>query len=194
MLTHTKVGRNSITMIPLSILVITITITVAYTQVMVQAESSGLYLTYTDPTFGYLIEYPSDWTISHIDSTTYISTPDRTATLFISINSSIDQNMTTEELVNKFVEAAYNSPYAKDLSLIDRNANDYYLAGHPAARVEFMAKQFNPITGETQQRMVSLASIINGKGYSIAASAPDSKFSDFAAQFGHMLYSFSVNG
>jgi hypothetical protein len=76
----------------------------------------------------------------------------------------------------------------------DRNANDYYSAGHPAARIEFTAKQFNPITGETQQRMVSLASIINGKGYSIAASAPDSKFSDFAAQFGHMLYSFSVNG
>jgi hypothetical protein len=123
-----------------------------------------------------------------------VSTPDRTATLFISVNSSIDQNMTTEELVNKFVEAAYNSPYAKNFSLIDRNANDYYLAGHPAARVEFTAKQFNPITGETQQRMVGLASIINGKAYSIAASAPDSKFSDFAAQFGHMLFSFRVNG
>jgi hypothetical protein len=102
-----------------------------------------------------------------------MSTPDRTVTVFISENYSIDQNMTTEELGNKIVEANSNSPYTKGLKLIDRNANDYYLAGHSAARVEFTAKQSNSITGETQQRVVGMASIINGTIYQFVISGPD---------------------
>jgi hypothetical protein len=78
--------------------------------------------------------------------------------------------------------------------LIDRNTNKYSLAGHPAVRVEFTGKQFNPVTGETQQRVIVLASIIDGKGYEIVVSAPDSKFSNYATLFGRMISSFRVNG
>ena len=180
----------------LLVLGIAITIIVPYRQVIGQADSLGIYLPYEDSTFGYSIEYPFGWRISHIESepsTTFISNPDRNEFVFISVNSSIDQNMTTEELGNKIVEVNSHSPYSKDFSLVDRNANDYYLAGHPAVRIEFTTKQFNPITGETQQRLVALGSIIDGKIYLIVISSPDTKFSDYTAQFGHMLYSFKVN-
>jgi hypothetical protein len=176
-----------------SVLLILITVTNPTGQLIGQTDFSNTFLTYRDPTFGYSIEYPSDWTISHIRNTTFISTPDRNEAVFISVNSSIDKNMTTKELGNKLVEVNSNSSYAKNFSLIDRNTNDYGLAGYPAARVEFTAKQFHPITGETQQRVVILASLINGKGYLVALSAPDTKFSYYTKQFGHMLYSFKIN-
>jgi hypothetical protein len=88
--------------------------------------------------------------------------------------------------------AKINNP--NDVISTDLNTNDYYVQGHPAARVDSIMKLFNPITGEIQQRIVALASIIDGKGYEIVTSAPDAKFSDYAATFGHMLYSFKVNG
>jgi hypothetical protein len=157
------------------------------------AQTSSDFLTYKDPKFGYSIEYPSDWKVFYIGSepeTAFIGTADRSVMVFITVNDSIDRSMSIVDWGKELMEVSKSGA----IGPVDLNTNDYSISGIPAARLDAKYKMPNPITGEVQQRVVGLASIINGKGYEIVTSAPDAKFSDYAPTFGRMLYSFKANG
>jgi PsbP len=162
------------------------------TTTMGSAQVGG-FSTYTSNKFGYSIQYPSNWLVNenldqnHVE----IGPSDRSAFVLLITNSSVPANLTLEDVANKIVQTNLNSHYGKNATLIDKNTNNYFLAGNSAARVELTSKIFDPIRGQIQDRLLAFASIINGRLYSIVFATEDSLFPQYVGVFEHMVSSFS---
>jgi hypothetical protein len=150
-----------------------------------QTNSLSDLARYSNPGFGYSIDYPKDWTVSYVDrETRAIWNNDHTALILISVNNSVGQNTTLEDITDELV---LSMPEGFKMDI-----NNYTFLGYPALRIGFTENFPHTSMGETDVKSIGIITVINGKGYVIGALAPDSKFSVYAQIFEHMINSFDV--
>jgi hypothetical protein len=88
-----------------------------------------------------------------------------------------------QALGDNIAETNRKSEYATGFRLIEMNTNNYFLGGHPAVRVVYVAS-----VNESEVK----GTIVNGKEYGLVSTADNEFYSDYSDIFQHMLDTFQI--
>jgi hypothetical protein len=74
-----------------------------------------------------------------------------------------------DKIVNETTNVKVNTPFR----LVEMNTDDYYLAGHHAAKVIAVS---TPLNGNYEEKLVSIQTLIDGKLYEVLSGAKATQF------------------
>ena len=98
---------------------------------MASSQDNTNFLTYTNTDLGFTIKYPSDWLVNESNTALGLKSPDGAGFVLVSTsNLPNGTSMSGEELAKTFIS---HQPFG--FRPIEVNTNNYFLSGHPAARI-----------------------------------------------------------
>lgn len=148
-------------------------ITSLFSQQHIGAQLQSNFQTYENPSYDLVIKYPSDWQIeaSIRDGGVGVIEPNRESMVIFNGGHEIkpeDNIHSLDDLVKKM--------FSNSTKLVEKNTDNYFLLGHPAARIIFTMQ--NDLLNR-QEKAMSLATIINNTAYTVVFTAPLEKYNDY---------------
>lgn len=160
-----------------------------------QNSSSNHFILYTNPDHDFKIWYPSDWSVNEKNIThsgVLIASPDMAGKILVSTMnvSPIESRMTPSELA-KSVLSSQNDSRSR---LVELNANNYFLSGHPAVKIVQIrnsdAGLDNDATGE--YKSMSLVTLVEGKAYFVSYLAQPEVYPSYLQTAQTIIDSFEI--
>jgi hypothetical protein len=153
------------------------------------------FILYTNPDDDFKIWYPSNWSINEgniIHSGVVIASPDRAGKILVSVIniSPIESRMTPSELA-KSVLSSQNDSRSR---LVELDANNYFLSGHPAVKIVQIKNNDTVLDGadDIQYKSMSLVTLVEGKAYFVSYIAQPEKFPNYLQTAQTIIDSFEI--
>jgi hypothetical protein len=162
---------------------------------LTEISYSQNFILYTNPDDDFKIWYPSSWSINEgniIHSGVVLASPDRAGKILVSVIniSPIESRMTPSELA-KSVLSSQNDSRSR---LIELDASNYFLSGHPAVKIVQIKNNDTGLDGsdEIQYKSMSLVTLVEGKAYFVSYIAQPEKFPNYLQTAQTIIDSFEI--
>ena len=162
---------------------------------LTEISYSQNFLLYTNPDDDFKIWYPSKWSINEgniIHSGVVIASPDGAGKILVSVIniSPLESRMTPSELA-KSVLSSQNDNRSR---LIELDANNYFLSGHPAVKIVQIKNNDTGLDGsdDIQYKSMSLVTLVEGKAYFVSYIAQPEKFPNYLQTAQTIIDSFEI--